>query len=92
MSAYLAATPALGTLTSILLNGGEGRGEEALIKTSAFASLRFHHWFVGSNVKTPANAGLYPGPNNWFSYLSGLGNPPSILSPSAGRRCRSAGL
>jgi hypothetical protein len=32
-SEYLPPSPALGTLSSIALNGGEGRGEEALLKT-----------------------------------------------------------
>ena len=32
-SEYLPPSPVLGTLSSIALNGGEGRGEEALLKT-----------------------------------------------------------
>ena len=55
-SESLSPSPALGTLSSIALNGGEGRGEEALIKTSHFATLQ-SLWFVGSNVKIPANRG-----------------------------------
>jgi len=42
MPENLAAAPALGTLSSILINGGEGRGEEALIKTLAVTSPKFH--------------------------------------------------
>ena len=47
MPENLRTTPALGTLSSILLNGGEGRGEEALIKTPEVPKHRLDPWFVG---------------------------------------------
>ena len=68
-----------------VFSGGEGWGEEALLKTSPVANPQFY-WFVGSNIKIPANAGLYPSPDKQFSPISHLGNPPirrltSILWP-----------
>ena len=73
---YLSTTPAHGTLSSILLNGGEGRGEEALIKTSNFPSRRFHHWFLGR----------FHGAKSWFSKPANLGASPCRPGPLTRRR------
>ena len=55
---YLPPSPSLGTLSSMALNGGEGRGEEALLKTPNVPSHRFNLWFVGSRGRAGARLGL----------------------------------
>jgi len=85
-SENLSTTAAHGTLSSILLNGREGRGEEALIKTLEVASRRFPHWLLGSNVETPANKGMYPIPVGLFFRFLALANPP----PSCARKLASS--
>jgi len=58
------------------------RGEVVLIKTPVIPSCRLRLWLVGSNVKTPANEGLYPSPTSPFSRLLHLGNTPAPRLPS----------
>jgi len=48
-------------------SGGEGRGEVVLIKNAEVPSPWLAPWFVGSNLKTPANEGLHPLPSDTFS-------------------------
>jgi hypothetical protein len=73
------AWPALGTLSSILLNGGEGRGEEALIKTCSVANHQ-SLWLLGSNVKILATDRLNLSPTDVLSRLLALENLTSNCS------------